>query len=327
MPLQSPNLEEARDLLLVVSHVECEAKGVMKIELRTSSSDPLPPFEPGAHLEIHLPNGLVRHYSLCNSPNERQVYRLGVGLPIDSRGGARYIHESLRVGDCLRVSRPRNNFPLTSSASEYCFIVGGIGVTPILSMIHHCVDRGLPFRVFYCARSRQRAGFYEDLVRLAGHRVSFHFDDESAGRYFNAEAALREVDLNAHVYCCGPTPLMQAVEAAGQHRPAGHLHFEWFVPKAQESRGEQQEFLVLIHSTGQKVSVPKSISILEALEQNGIFVPSSCKEGLCATCRTGVISGTPDHRDSVMSPEEKARNRSMMICVSRAISEVIELDL
>lgn len=317
---------EAPDLSLVVSHIGCEAKGVMEIELRAADGGSLPPFEPGAHLEIRLPNGLVRHYSLCNNPSERHVYRLGVGLPVDSRGGARFMHESLRVGDRLRTSHPRNHFPLVTDASEYCFIAGGIGITPILAMIHHCADHGRRFRLFYCARSRQRAGFYEDVIRIAGSAASFHFDDENAGRYFDAGAALSEIGSGAHVYCCGPTPLMQAVESAGQGRPADHMHFEWFAPKATEPKGER-EFHVLLRSTGQKVLIPAGVSVLDALERNGVLVPYSCREGLCATCRTGVISGIPDHRDSVLSVEEKALNQSMLICVSRAHGDAIELDL
>lgn len=313
-------------LHLIVSHVGCAAKGAMEIQLRRRDGEALPAFEPGAHLEIRLPNGLVRHYSLCNAPTERNFYRLGVGLAPQSRGGSRFVHESLRIGDYVYASLPRNYFPLTANAQEYFFIAGGIGVTPILSMVHQCVDQGLRFRVLYCAQNRQRAAFLDEILELAGPAALFHFDDENGGRKLDPELALRDVSAGAHIYCCGPAPLMEAVAEAARARPDDHVHFEWFSPKSTVSRSDR-EFQIVIRSTGQAIAVPAGVSALDALERNGILAPSSCREGVCATCRTGVLSGIPDHRDSVLSDEDRARNKSMMICVSRALSDVIELDL
>lgn len=314
------------DLDLLVSKVACEAKDVIRIELRSPDGRLLPPFEPGAHLELRLPNGLVRHYSICSDPGLRESYRLGIGLPAESRGGARFIHESLRVGDRLSSSAPRNHFPLSADAQEFCFIAGGIGITPILSMVYQCFQERRPFRLLYCARSRQRAGFLQEVRELAGDRAELHFDDEHGDRPFDVVRALETVRPEAHVYCCGPMALMQRVEAAGNHRPPGTMHFEWFSP--QESASDRgRAITVQLRSTGRRLIVPPAVSILEALEQEGILVPSSCREGLCGTCRTGVTAGVPDHRDSILSDEERASNNSMMICVSRAHSEVIELDL
>jgi len=316
----------AATLQLVVTDVRSEARDVVVLELRDPQGAALPPFTPGAHLEVYLPNGLIRHYSLCNDPAETDRYCLGVGLAKDSRGGSRFMHQNLRVGAKLSTSAPRNNFPLELAAEEFVFIAGGIGITPILSMIRSSIAAHRPWRLFYCARNRQRAAFYEDLSILAPERVHFHFDDEQEGRLFDAASALRQASPAAHIYTCGPAPLMKAVEQAASQRPPDRVHFEWFSAAATETTADAA-FTVVLRQSGTRYEVPPGRSILEVLEDHGAGVPYSCREGLCATCRTGVLAGEVDHRDTVLTAAEKAANRDMMICVSRAKSAVLELDL
>ena len=313
-------------ITLNVSGARCEARDVLWLELRDPQGRQLPAFTAGAHLEIHLANGLVRHYSLCNDPVERDRYCLGVGLARDGRGGSKYVHEQLRVGASLSVSAPRNNFPLELAAQESVFIAGGIGITPIMAMIRACIAANRPWRLFYCARNRQRCAFYEDLVALAPDRCHFHFDDEQGGRWFDAVAVLQGISHDAHLYTCGPAPLMKAVEAAAADRPADRVHFEWFTA-AEVDTATDQPFTVILRNSGTQYEVPPGRSILEVLEDHDAGVPYSCREGLCATCRTTVLAGEVDHRDKVLSAAEKATNKEMMICVSRAKTAVLELEL
>jgi vanillate O-demethylase ferredoxin subunit len=312
---------------LVVSDVICEANDVLVFELRSPSGAPLPPFEPGAHLEVHLANGLIRHYSLCNDSRERHRFRIGVGLARESRGGSKFLHHSQRLGSTLSVVGPRNNFPLAQDAAPSLFVAGGIGITPIMAMIRACVAMGTDWRLVYCVRNRQRAAFLEELCEIDAARVTVHADDEHKGSFLDIPELLARVPESTHIYCCGPAPLMTAVEKAAEGRPASHVHFEWFTAKPVEPEPALKAFTVLIRSSGQQFEVSPGKSILEVLEENGLSVPYSCREGLCATCVTGVLSGTPDHRDGVLSDEEHAANDRMAICVSRSLTETIELDL
>lgn len=313
-------------MTLKVNAVRCEARDVLWLELRDPLGRQLPAFTAGAHLEVHLANGMVRHYSLCNDPAERDRYCLGVGLSRDSRGGSRHLHDQVRVGTALTVSSPRNNFPLELAASESVFVAGGIGITPILAMIRACIAARRPWRLFYCARNRQRCAFYEELRELGADRCHFHFDDEQDGTRFDVSAMLRRVAPDAHLYTCGPEPLMKAMEAACADRAPDRVHFEWFTAAAVDTTTDQP-FTIVLRNSGTRYEVPPGRSILEVLEDHDAGVPYSCREGLCATCRTTVLAGEVDHRDSVLSAAEKASNKEMMICVSRAKSAVLELEL
>lgn len=315
-------------LNLTVVAVDASTEGVAVLELRDAAGRPLPSFEPGAHLEVYLPNDLIRHYSLCNDSTETHRYCIGVSLSPSSRGGSKYIHEQVQRGAILAVSAPRNNFHLLQGAGEYCFIAGGIGITPILPMIKWCENNGKPWRLYYCARSRQRAAFYEELRTLgeAEKNVHFHLDDEQRGGLFEPVKALRGLSPAAHVYCCGPAALMNAVAACAVAGDADRYHFEWFSARPAELASEKS-FSVTIHSSGRRITIPPDRTILSVLEDHGIGVPYSCREGLCGTCETGVISGIPEHRDGVLSQAQRSASKTMMICVSRAQSDEIELDL
>lgn len=313
-------------LSLYVADIRCEAKDVLYIDLRDPLGGILPPFTPGAHVEVHLKGGLIRHYSLCNDSAERHRYCLGVGLARDGRGGSHHIHQKVRAGHVLNVSAPRNNFPLAASTEESIFIAGGIGITPIMAMIKRCENLGRPWRLFYCARNRQRAAFYEELNTISQGRCTYHFDDENEGRFFDVENALRSIDSSAHIYTCGPGALMKSVESVTAPRPPEHVHFEWFTA-AETKKETDQSFTVVLKKSGKRFEVPAGRSILEVLEDNAMPVPYSCREGLCASCKTGVVSGEPDHRDNVLSASEKASGKNIMVCVSRSKSAELVLDI
>ena len=313
-------------LSLEVTDVQAEARDVVLLELRAPGGAALPPFDPGAHLEIDLPNGLVRHYSLVNDCRERDRYLLGVGRAANGRGGSAFVHQSLRRGMALKTSTPRNNFRLDAAADCFLFIAGGIGITPIMSMLRWCEAQQRPWRLVYASRNAQRAAFFETLQPLAP-RVRFHFDDQRGG-VLDARACLAEVPPGEHVYCCGPQPLMEAVQTHSAHLPAGSVHFEYFsVPDETSAAPAAGGFTVQLRRSGESLQVPADKSILEVLEAHGHKIPFSCREGLCRTCETTVCAGEPEHHDYVLSQEERAASRSMMVCVSRATSPVLVLDL
>lgn len=314
-----------QSLTVLVADVRAEAKDVITLELRAIAGGELPAFAPGAHLDVHLPNGLVRNYSLTNDWRERNRYVVGVGRAADSRGGSSYIHSSIRAGAQLKISAPRNNFPLDEKSASFLFIAGGIGITPIMSMVRWCIANEKPWQLTYAARSRQRTAFYEELCALGADRVHFHFDDE-AGQVLDVAQAISGWNEGKSIYCCGPTPLMEAVKALTETFPSGAVRFEWFtVPESDDAR-ESNSFTVRLERSNVEFEVPEQKSILEVLEEHGFELPFSCREGLCGTCVTNVIAGEPDHRDYVLSDEERASNKMMTICCSRAKSK-LTLDL
>lgn len=318
-------------LTLELVDVRAEARDIVLLELRRSDGAPLPPFEPGAHLEIKLPNGLIRHYSLTNDWRERDRYVVSVGRVADSRGGSSFVHQALRCGTVLDVAAPRNNFRLEEAAASHLFIAGGIGITPIMAMIHWCEANDRPWRLVYAARSAQRAAFCETL-RQFGAKVRFHFDDEQP-RLLDVAAVLADVRAGEHVYCCGPQPLMAAVKTQAANLPVASLHFEYFnapvvdADVATAATTAAGAFRVDLRKSGLSLQVPPDKSILEIVEHAGLKVPFSCREGLCRTCETTVCEGEVEHNDYVLSQDERDAGRSMMICVSRAKSPLLVLDL
>lgn len=310
-----------------VTDIQAEARDVILVELRAVAGGPLPAFEPGAHLEMDLPNGLIRHYSLTNDWRERDRYVIGVGRAFKGRGGSEFLHRSLRCEAQVRASAPRNNFAVDPAAGSYLFIAGGIGVTPIMSMIRWCEAQERPWRLVYAARNGQRAAFYETL-RPFGSRVHFHFDDE-VNAALDVQRWLADRGDGEHVYCCGPQALMDRVRDDPSGRPSQTLHFEYFAAPAQEAAAPPHSgaFQVELRRSGRTLSVPADRSILEVLEANGVTVPFACREGMCGTCETRVCEGGIEHRDYVLSQDQRALGRSMMVCVSRARSAVLVLDL
>lgn len=316
---------EREKLRLEVADVTADARDVMLIELRAGGGAALPPFEPGAHLEIELPNGLIRHYSLTNDSRERDRYVVGVGRAADSRGGSVYIHQMVRRGTPLTVS-VRNNFRLLPESQRFLFIAGGIGITPIMGMIRWCEANGRQWRLAYAARSAQRAAFLETL-RAFGERAHLHFDDER-GSVLDVGHWLAGVQPGEHVYCCGPQPLMAAVKTHSAHLAQQQVHFEYFAaPADAEKPAAAGSFQVTIKSSGQTFTVEPGQSVLETLEAHDFSVPFSCREGMCGTCETGVCAGEIEHHDYVLTEDQRQAGTSMMVCVSRARSPVLVLNL
>lgn len=312
---------------LVVRRRHAAADGVVALDLVDPQGGELPAWEPGAHIDLLLGNGLVRQYSLCGDPRDAKTWRVGVLLDPQSRGGSRHVHDNLVEGASVRVRGPRNHFALVD-APRYLFIAGGIGITPIIAMIESVQLTGSDWSLLYLGRSRTTMAFAETLTDTYGDRVTLWPDDEN-GR-FDLKAALSEPADQTLVYCCGPEPLLSAVEAECSPWPEGSLHIERFAAKAQvaEPRVEALEvFQVVCQRSGVTVEVPEDTSILEALEDADVPILSSCLEGICGTCEATVLEGTPDHRDSMLTEAERACGNKILTCVSRSCSEKLVLDL
>ncbi|MFN1144274.1 PDR/VanB family oxidoreductase [Serratia quinivorans] len=300
-------------------------ENVIGIELTAVDDRPLQPFAAGDHLDLHLPNGQVRPYSLCNDPHETHRYCLGIALASASRGGSSYIHQQLRVGEQLTIGEPRSLFPLVPGAPHYRFIAGGIGITPIRSMILWCQRHGYLWHLDWFVRSHYPESWLEPLL-AAGNSVRIHTTSQTRSQ--DLATAMKAIAPKEHIYCCGPESLMEEVQrlAQAQQIPADRLHFERFTVSDVISE-EGEAFDIELQRSGGRYRVLPGISILETLEQNGINLPFSCREGLCRSCEVTLLAGEADHRDYVLSDEERATNRSILICVSRALSPTLVLDL
>jgi ferredoxin-NADP reductase len=311
---------------VLVRSITYQADDVISLDLRPVAAQTLPAFEAGAHIELKLRNGLLRHYSLANPQHERHRYCVAVLKEPAGRGGSRFIHETVRAGDIWRVSSPRNNFALDESADGSVLIAGGIGITPIWCMVQRLVELGRPWKLFYAVRSRRKAAFLDDILALnAAGNVHLHFDDELEDTVLNLDAATQNATHGTHFYCCGPLPMLAAFERATARLPAQTVHVEYFAAK--EPVAVSGGFDVVLARSGRSVFVPERSTILDALLAAGVDVGHSCLEGVCGTCETKVLEGVPDHRDMVLSAQERASNRTMMICCSGAMSERLVLDL
>ncbi|GAB2494374.1 PDR/VanB family oxidoreductase [Nocardiopsis aegyptia] len=298
------------------------ADGVLRLTFTRVDGDAFDPWEPGAHVDLVLGTDLVRQYSLCGDPADRDVLRVAVLDVPDGRGGSRFVHERLTEGSTVRLRGPRNTFPLLS-ARRYVFVAGGIGITPLLPMVRAAHAAGADWRLLYGGRTRAAMAFGADLAREYGDRVALHPQDEVGLLDLDAlPADPGEGDL---VYCCGPEPLIAAVEERAAGWPPGTLRVERFAPREAAPGGGA--FDVELAETGVTVHVPEGRSVLEAVEDAGVQVLSSCREGTCGTCETPVLDGVPDHRDSLLTDEERASGEMMMICVSRAHTPRLVLEL
>ncbi|AYC37278.1 PDR/VanB family oxidoreductase [Streptomyces griseorubiginosus] len=312
-------MSDAYEAELVVERRESAADGVLALTLRHPLGEQLPAWEPGAHIDVLLGPGLERQYSLCGDPADRARWRIAVLREPVGRGGSAHVHEQVNQGDKVRVRGPRNHFALRP-APRYLFIAGGIGITPILPMLAAAEAAGAQWTLLYGGRTRNSMAFTEELSRY-GDRVTVAPQDETG--LLDLPSVLDGVPEGTLVYCCGPGPLLDAVE---QRCPAGLLHVERFAPKEQEE-GENTEFEVELAQTGTRVTVPADVSVLDAVRASGVEVLFSCTEGTCGTCETDVLEGTPDHRDSVLTDEEREAGETMMICVSRCRGKRLVLDL
>lgn len=306
-----------------VHEITFEARDVLVFDLRPAGGS-VATFEPGAHIDVELPNGVVRQYSLVNEPGVRDRYLICVKHDPNSRGGSRFMHEQLRVGTTIDVPAVRNNFRLASEAAPTLLIAGGIGVTPIVAMAEHLAAEGRPAEVVYAVRSRHDLAFLGRL-NVAASRLTVHVDDE-AGTVLDVDAVVSASPEDAHLYCCGPAPMLEAFLASTARRPPYCVHLERFAAVAAPVLAGGA-FTVELARSRRLLTVTENESILQALRTAGITAASSCEEGICGTCEVGVLSGTPDHRDGILSAAERQANRSMMICCSRSIGDRLVLDM
>ena len=311
-----------------VRRITLEAEDIRAFEFTDPRGGALPPFTAGSHLDVHLPNGLVRQYSLCNDPRETHRYVVAVLREPDGRGGSACMHDAVREGDEMTLTVPRNTFPLHEEAGRHLLIAGGIGITPILTMARRLATLGADYTLHYCTRSPEKTAFRAELMAepFAGH-VVFHHDGGDPARGLDLRALLAAVEDGTHVYCCGPAGLMRAVTEACEHWPRGTVHFEFFAAAPEADERPARDFEVEIASTGAFHKVPPDKSILDVLRDQGHDLESSCEEGLCGTCIVEVLEGEPDHRDFVLDDEEKESNKLITICCSRAKSARLKLDL
>lgn len=314
-------------LNLLVKQVVAVTPAIKQVEL-AAGEGALPPFTAGAHVDVTLGNGLERSYSLLNDPAETHRYVIAVLRETDSRGGSAWIHESLREGDQIVSSPPINNFEINEAGENHILIAGGIGITPLKAMAHRLLARGAAFTMHYCARDREHAAYLDELAALLGDRLHLHLDGGEPSRGLDVAALLSQRPPAAHVYVCGPAGLIRAVREAARDWPKGTVHYELFRGAEADvaPRSTDQPFDIALARAGKTLTVPADKSILDVLRANGFKIKTLCKEGVCGTCRIGLLSGKADHRDEVLTDEQ--REHEIQVCVSRALpNQTLVLDL
>ncbi len=303
-----------------------EAEGIFSYELARADGAPLPAFSAGSHIDVHVPGGIVRQYSLCNDDQETHRYRIAVLRDPASRGGSVAMHEKVKEGDSLTISAPRNHFPLVAEPFSL-LLAGGIGITPLLCMAQRLAATGHDFRLHYCTRSLSRTAFRESVAAF-GDRARLHLDDGDAGQKLDLPAALAAAPAGTRLYVCGPAGFIDFVvnTAKASGWPADRIHLEYFGAAPQDTSGDGS-FEVRLASTGKTYTIPADKTVVAALQEQGVEVLVSCEQGVCGTCLTRVLEGECDHRDMYLTDEEKARNDQFLPCCSRAKSPLLVLDL
>jgi len=307
---------------LRVRSVTWEAEGILSFVLVGIDGQPLPAFEAGAHIDVRIPGGLSRRYSLCNAPGDTTHYQIAVLHVPDSRGGSRAMHERVRPGDVLEVSEPHNFFPLHEEARTSVLIAGGIGITPLLAMMERLLALGRDFRLHYCTTSPERTAFAQRLGALVIQgRVQIHHDGGNPGKGLDIAALLKARPEGAHLYYCGPNGFMRAVESAASHWPADSVHCEYFgaaptsvAPGTNASIDDERVPVELLKS-GRTIHVHASQTLLAALREAGVPCESSCEAGMCGTCKVAYTGGPPEHHDLVLSEDEQAH--AVLTCCAR----------
>lgn len=306
-----------------------EADGICSFELEPIGANELPGFSAGAHIDVQVAPGMIRQYSLCGHPQERRSWRIGVLREPQSRGGSVGMHDRVQVGSVLKVSAPRNLFELVDEAPHSVLVAGGIGVTPILAMAQHLQGHGHSFEVHYCARSPQRMAFRDEISAgpLAGH-CRFYFNDAAPEQTFDVHAMLKAAPAGAHLYICGPAGFMEFVLSAARASgwPEERLHREHFAAAVVDTTGDQP-FQIRLQRSGTALAVAADQSVLQVLLDHGVDVDYSCEAGVCGSCVTRVLEGTPDHRDTFLTDAERAANDQFTPCCSRSTSPTLVLDL
>ena len=314
-----------------VVSVTYEARDVLSFVLAREDGTDLWSFEPGSHVDVHLPNDLMRSYSLSNAGTEHGRYRITVARDANSKGGSTFMHDSLQAGRMIEIGKPRNNFPLFEQAPLSVFIAGGIGVTPFLPMMVRLNALGRRWRIHYCVRTRDRAGLLQEIEGLAASaglgEVVPNFDEEPGGTMLDLRGVVAALSPQDHIYCCGPIGMLDAFRSAcaGGGIADDRVHFEYFSSNVEAAAEGGYE--VVLEKSGKSVRVAEGETLLDALIRAGANIPFSCQEGVCGACETRVLDGTPDHRDLILTERERAANRTMMVCCSGSLSPVLKLDL
>lgn len=305
-----------------------EALDIASFELARADGAVLPAFSAGSHIDVQLPGGITRQYSLCNDANENHRYRIAVLRDAASRGGSTAMHDSVREGDTLQISEPRNHFPLVH-AQRTLLLAGGIGVTPLLCMAQRLAAIGAGFEMHYCTRSAERTAF-RDEIQASGFadKVRFHFDDGPPSQKLNLQRLIAAPDAGTHLYVCGPTGFIDFVAKTAKDCGWGsdHVHLEYFGAAPQDTAGDRP-FDVKLASSGKTYRVPAGQTVVQALAAQGVEILTSCEQGVCGTCITRVLEGECEHRDMYFTDEEKARHDQFTPCCSRARTATLVLDL
>lgn len=302
---------------------------VHSLVLESLDRSALPPVRPGDHIDLRLAPGLSRSYSLVGQAGRPSCYEVAVALDAHSRGGSRHVHEKLRVGDEIEITGPRNLFELKTDVAHSVLIAGGIGVTPIWSMVQELERLGQAWTLVLAARSRGHAAYLEDIEALASRsktgRLITHFDDEAGGVPLDIAAVLADAPKDAHLYCCGPSPMLDAYERAASGWPAGHVHLERFAGAEPEQAAAAEAFELVLARTGRTVTIPADKTILDVLLDEGVDAPYGCMQGVCGMCEVPVLEGTPDHRDMILGEDDQ--KKKMIICCSRSKTASLTIDL
>src|SRR3984957_4761270 len=313
--------------LHAVTHL---ARGASAFDFRPVDGAPLMPFTAGAHADLILPNGVRRSYSLCNSQDETHRYVVGVKKASPSRGASVYLHDQLRIGAEIDIAPPRNNFSLVESAPHSVLIAGGIGVTPIWAILQRLVALGASWELHYASRTGKDAAFVDELQQLATadpDRVNLAFNHDPGGRRLDLDEIVARAPSGSHFYACGPARMLDAYEKATAGLPREQVHVERFAGTGEAIRVGGSDFDIALARSDKTFHVPADKSILDVLLDEGVDVVFSCMDGVCGSCKVEVLEGMPDHRDVVLGAEERAFNRTMMVCCSRAFSERLVLDI
>ncbi|MFL9878297.1 PDR/VanB family oxidoreductase [Herbaspirillum rhizosphaerae] len=305
-----------------------EAEDIASFELAGIDGKPMPPFSAGSHIDVHIRDGLIRQYSLCNPPHESHRYQIGVLRDAKSRGGSVAMHGDIKVGDVLTISEPRNHFPLTQ-AKRTLLLAGGIGVTPILCMAERLAATAADFAMHYCARSPERTAFRDRIATSDfADRVVYHYDSGADEQKLKLAEMIATPDTDTHIYVCGPGGFIDHVVNTAKDKgwPSAQVHLEYFGAVPVETDGDAP-FDVKIASSGQVFTIPAGETVIKILADNGVDIPVSCEQGVCGTCLTRVLDGVPDHRDLYLTDEERAANDQFTPCCSRAKSTLLVLDV
>ncbi|MFM0202474.1 PDR/VanB family oxidoreductase [Paraburkholderia fungorum] len=321
-PVRTADAGAPATIEMRLTSIRYAADDINLYEMRRPDNAALPAAGPGAHIDVHLPNGIMRQYSLVTADGDPRAYVIGIKRDRASRGGSIFIHDRLRVGQKLTVGGPRNNFPLLESVEHTVLVAGGIGITPIWAMAQRLLKLGRSFELHYACRERREAAFLEQLVAMP--QAHLHVDSESGGQPLDIAAIVARAPQHSHYYCCGPLPMLSAYEAATASLDAAQVHAEYFMPKA--AAACEGGYVVELHRTGQTFAIPEGKTILQVLREGGVAAPYSCEEGICGACQVKVVAGTPDHRDSVLSEREKQAGDTMLICCSGAKSGRLVID-